>query len=139
TIRHGAVRALEQVTQSGVRFLYPDALPFLRLLRKRGVRCVVFTYGDPRFQRMKIASIPRHRTLFDRILVTTKSTKDLSMPHARGQVYIIDNRPDVVLRAARHGITPFLLLRDRSPIPRAYRGIAHRSLRTIATAITTTL
>lgn len=131
-IRHGATHALEQITQSGVRFLYPDALPFLRLLKKKGVCCVVFTYGNPRFQRMKIASIPGHRALFDRVLVTTNRKKDVPVLRTHAPAYIIDNRPDVVLRAARHGMTPFVLLRGRLRIPRAYRAIAHRSLRTIA-------
>lgn len=129
--RRRIIRALEQVARNGVRFLYADALPFLRMLNKRGVRCVIFTYGNPHFQRMKIASIPGYRLLFSRAVITADSRKVLSKTPTRERAYIIDNRSDVVLRAARHGITPFILQRGRTPIPRTYRAITHRSLRSI--------
>lgn len=134
---HGKMRrrithALEQVTKKGVRFLYADVLPFLRLLKKRGVHCVLFTYGDSRFQRMKIASIPECRELFRRVIVTTNRKKDVSAIRVQIPAYIIDNRPEVVRAAARHCMIPFLLVRGRAPISRAYRAITHRSLRTIA-------
>lgn len=136
TQRRRVMRALEHITRNAVRFLYPDALPFVRRLRKRGVRLVLFTHGDPHFQQMKIASIPRSRALFTHIVITRRKAKNIRLFHDHERAGMIDNRSDVVMHyAQRYGMMPFLIVRGKEKIAKKYRAIAHRSLRTIVKKI----
>lgn len=124
-IQKKALRALKKETARAERFLYPDVFPFLRYAKKRkGVRVVIFTYGDPGFHRMKLKGMTKLKSFIDGMIITSKEKKNIALPRVSGNVAIIDNRPEVVeYYAKRYGMMPIILDRPSpSPLPKGEGG-----------------
>ena len=138
-IRSRAVALLTQVTKHATRYLYPDALPFLRAMRRAGARIVFFSYGYPPYIRMKLTSISNYKKLFDRIVITEKEKKNVRLPKWNVPAIMIDNRADVLsFYARRYGMQPFLLCRECPHRDGHGALLTYHSLKAIARTISLT-
>ena len=109
-----AARLLYNKSKSAGQFLYPDVLLFLKLSQKLGFRIIIFTYGDPYFQRLKIESITAFRTLLDRVIITSAQTKNRALPLFNGFSAMLDNRPEVLLHyQKKYKFFPILIQRTQ--------------------------
>lgn len=111
--RFRAVKLLSKRGRAVARFLYSDALPFLKKMRRRGAWVILYTYGDRAFQQFKINSMPRLRALLDQIIIVEDPRKDLCLPRRRGLTVMIDDRPEVLEHyARRNGVIPCWIARQ---------------------------
>lgn len=123
-----AARALAKTTADAARFLYPDAFPFLQYMKRNKARVVLFTYGDPGFQRLKLRGLKKLTALVNKVIITAEENKTIPLPRITGKLAMIDNRPEVVkYYAKRYGMRPIVL--DRKGRKGAYR---YRSLIAVA-------
>jgi FMN phosphatase YigB (HAD superfamily) len=88
------------------RYLFLDVLPFLAAARERGVRLYLLSFGDPAWQRYKVAG-SGIEPYFDRTFFTAQEggKANVLLEHAGGchHVVMVDNNPselDLIKEAA---------------------------------------
>jgi len=64
--------ALKNLDNKIKDFLYPDALSFLRKMREGGIKLILLTWGDKKFQKIKIEET-KIKGFFDQIIITEKT------------------------------------------------------------------
>lgn len=113
--------ALLRASRTAGLFLYPDVLPFLRAMRRKNVRLILYSWGDRAFQNLKLKSMPRLTSFFRRIMITEDPKKQLPLPVRQGTCLMIDDRSEVLSHYARkYGVLPILILRGGSHVPGAF-------------------
>ena len=95
--------------KNSYRFLYPDAIDFLKFLIKKKKKIILLTYGDKNFQNNKIEN-SNIKKLFNKIYITSKNHdkeniyKNILAKNKNKKVIIIDdlkeNTKDIVKKIA---------------------------------------
>lgn len=65
---------LERLDRRLTKYLYPDAVWFLKKMKKKNARLVLLSYGDKEFQKTKIEKT-KIGSFFDKVIVTNKKNK----------------------------------------------------------------
>lgn len=87
------IAPLEKLYARGSELTFADSMEFLRFLRARGDKVCCLTWGDPDFQREKMA-ISGLEPLFDDIIYTNKLKYQLDIDYANS-IFIDDSLRDL--------------------------------------------
>lgn len=98
------LRRLTSVYDILPRFLYPDTVPFLALLKEKGISAVLFTWANPTHQEAKVKNLGIESYL-SKVIITSedKGTAELDLPDPESAwVFVNDNPNEIRALAARY-------------------------------------
>ena len=96
--RKAAKAKLEKFSKKMRKYLYPEAIWFLKKMRKNGAKLVLLSYGNAKFQKMKIKNI-KLEPFFDKVIITEKKkTKSVvkMVNNQKQKIFFIDDHPEEI-------------------------------------------